>query len=278
MILGMVQRIDNNSPQHYHPHMKELLKILDCETFETTYVSMQQILGIDRQDIESALVSLDIEALAEKHPHVEPQKHALSCLLEELPYIPIFDRTCWFHLTRTVPGNTFEEGILPLGQHLDSIWQFLGDLLPTTLLRNEWPRFRRNMGSSHSAHLYSMKVANPLHWGPHGVLVKDTAFCPRTISSHDYLNTPEIVEDICMCFQEKHSFDLLTSFHKNTKPCIVKFISEDNGERILQPVANYLWSNLHEQELSTASIYCYDSCAKPVLKDRILDIDFVDYP
>jgi hypothetical protein len=97
-----------------------------------------------------------------------------------------YDRTCWFHLTRTITANKFRQGILPLGQRLDAVWDFL----------------------------YS--VSDAMHWGPYALLIKDHAFKSEQIGNHDYFDSPEIVEDVCIYFTERHRFDLLAAFKNST--------------------------------------------------------------
>ena len=72
-----------------------------------------------------------------------------------------------------------------------------------------------------------MKVRNPFHWGPYAMLVKEIAFVTDEVRNHDYLDAPEIVEDICFTFSDKYNFDLLRIFKSNTYPCIVKFIFQE---------------------------------------------------
>ena len=39
------------------------------------------------------------------------------------------DKVCWFHLTRTLPEEGFNEGILPLSKSLEKVWDSLVSLL-----------------------------------------------------------------------------------------------------------------------------------------------------
>ena len=45
----------------------------------------------------------------------------------------------------------------------------------------------------------------------------------QDIGNHDYLRTPEIVEDICITFDELYGTNLMPVFLKATEPCIVSF-------------------------------------------------------
>ncbi|AWI03207.1 hypothetical protein [Clostridium drakei] len=50
------------------------------------------------------------------------------------------------------------------------------------------------------------------------MVVKDAAFSSEEIGNHDYLKIPEIVEDICVCFEKIYGINLYIS---NSKSMIV---------------------------------------------------------
>jgi hypothetical protein len=255
------------------------MRVLDCESIETTYNSLEGILGIQRDAIDVAFQDLDVERFYRDNPRYPepPDDLVFSVVTNNAPSPPVFDKVCWFHLTRTAVTNTFEHGILSLGQQIDSIWNFLHTLLDDGFPREEWNDFRRHSGDSHSAYLYRMKVGNPLHWGPYAILVRDVAFKAKEVGNHDYLRAPEVVEDICMCFSEKYGFDLLDVFLKGTKPCIVKFVDNHPRSDCLLAALYYLYSAYHEQELSRYCNTCFDGEGVLIPKERILKIEFLDY-
>jgi hypothetical protein len=148
----------------------------------------------------------------DNEPNVSPDVFIFSKILEKIKESISFNAACWFHLTRTSPNNKFENGILPLGQVIESIWHFLFKLLENSFTKKEWNIFRKEIENNypnHFADLYRTKVQKSFHWGPFAVLVRDIAFRPEESGSHDYFRTPEIIEDICVCFKEKYSIDLL---------------------------------------------------------------------
>ena len=84
--------------------------------------------------------------------------------------------------------------------------------------QHEWETFRRAVETTHTgddANLYRMKTRDILHWGPHAVLVRDVLINPERFESVDYLNTPEIVEDISFCFRERTN--AISYRHSNSK-------------------------------------------------------------
>ena len=52
--------------------------------------------------------------------------------------------------------------------------------------------------------LNNEKTTNRLHSGPYAMLVKESAFRSSEIGNHDYLEFPEIVEDICNGYERQY--------------------------------------------------------------------------
>ncbi len=132
------------------------------------------------------------------------------------------------------------------------------------------------MENSYSAHLFHMKSNDHDHWGPYGMLVREVAFCLAEVGNHDYLDIPEIVEDIALCFAEQYEFDLRSAFIENSKPCIVKFIDQNPHEWCLTPALYYLYTKFRGESLSRWCNTCFDGQGKPVRPDQIKLIENTD--
>lgn len=251
------------------------MKKLDCETIDSTYESLEQILGTTRLRLEPLFEGLDVESFYRNKPHhPQPPEDLIFSEVRKLATLEgDYDRTCWFHLTRTLDPNTFEQGILPLGKCVDDIWNLLYSFAHKHVSAKEWDEFRRDMGSHDHAGLYEMKVGDVTEWGPYAILIKDHAFGSKEIGNHDYLSAPEIVEDICMCFTQKHGFDLLTAFTKRTKPCIVKFF---NGPRsdCVETAIYHLYKSHRGEGCSQQCNTCYDAEGVQVPPERIMTVEF----
>jgi hypothetical protein len=254
------------------------MKVLDCENVDSTYESLEQILGSNRSRLESVFKALDLDQFYRDNPrHPLPPEDLVSAEVRKSATLPgTYDRTCWFHLTRTITTNNFEQGILPLGERLEVIWDLLYSLARKHVSAEEWIEFRRDMGSHHHAGLYWMKVSDPMQWGPYALLIRDHAFKSEQIGNHDYFDAPEIVEDICICFSEKYGFDLLAAFKKLTKPCVVKFF---DGPRVdcIDTAIYHLYQNLWRNRCSMQCNTCYDAEGEPVPPERIIKIEFPTY-
>lgn len=262
------------------------MKVLDCESIESMYASMKSILGLTRATLESVFDSIDLEAIYGMNP--SPRIPANEYLLSEIvkrssPESLSFDCIHWFHLTRTVDGNDFKDGILPLGQCIDSIWDFLYALLDGKLSTQDWDNFQANeitSGKNHYSYLYCLKTGDSTYWGPYALLIRDTAFNQDELHNHDYFRVPEIVEDICIVLQERHGVDLLPVFTEKTRPCIVKFV-DDNAKSYCLGRALYHLYHVRKGDRCAPVSPCstgFDGKGKKIPKNRILKIEFPDYP
>jgi len=255
------------------------LKVLDCESIDSTYNSLESILEVDRSAIDSILNDVNFEDFHKGNPYHAPSPvdHLFCAVRTAFPSRMDFDQTCWFHITRTVETNTYEQGILPTGQQIDSIWNFLYSLLDGSLSKKEWNKFRRNISKSNKnpAYQYGLRIKKPIYWGPFAFLVKDIAFKAKEVRNTDFFQCPEIVEIICGSFSEYYKFDLFKAFHAKTKPCIVKFVHDGSGrEYYMRAALNYLHSIYKGSGYNDYCNHNFDGKGTPVPKDRILQIEF----
>lgn len=87
-------------------------------------------------------------------------------------------------------SNNFHNGISPLNEALQNVWDTLISEAPTQECRKNL-KFMLNNGVDD--HLYGLRVNDSIHWGPYGILVKDVAFNTDKLHQHDYLAMPELV-------------------------------------------------------------------------------------
>lgn len=257
-------------------------KILDCETIESTYFSLSNILELDKNEIEHFLKKVDIEEYYNKHPYSDygADELLLNKIIKNYKVKIQVDKVCWFHLARTMNINTYSDGIYPLGHYIDDLWSILYSLVKEKIDEYEWKKFKKRIETdydNHFANLYRMKVKDEFHWGPYAMLVRDVAFNSKEIGNHDYLKTPEIVEDISICFEKIYGIDLMENYIKNSKSIIVKFISENVKEYYIGAALNYLYSKLHNFKMSLDCNACYDGKAMIISKKEILNIKEIGY-
>jgi hypothetical protein len=252
------------------------MKVLDCESTESAYASLETILGVSRGDIDALIGSLD------KRAYYSTSDEAIfEAITGSAAPRMDFDRVYWVHLTRTTPGNNFEQGILPLGPRLDSIWDFLYSLISQNFSESEWAVFRQSISdkrsfhlSSSAAHDYNLKTNDPFHWGPYAFLIRDIAFKGGSGDYGHYLRAPEVIENIYNCFAERYGPELEEAYTKSTQPCVVKFIDDRTKPSYVPEALHYLWHAYHGEELGVCGI-TFDGEGETVPPDRILKVEFI---
>lgn len=255
------------------------VKVLDCESIESTYKSLEDILGVKEFDLCQLFDSIAIY----EQMHESTCNFLFSYIRDKTHCKPHFDKACWFHATRTWPENTYDDGLLPLNQAIDKIWDFLFELAKEQITAQEWRDFRNFMDSgsgNNYAYLYRMKLNNAkIHGGPVAFLVKQIAFV-RNSSYVNYFDCPEIVEDIC---NNCSKTNLMKLYQSNTVRCIVKFVDQWapttkawTPEKALSTALLYVYHDHHGLELDYGGelTYTFDGKGTPVPKDRILKVEF----
>ena len=248
------------------------MRTLDCESIDSTYASIEEILRIERPALEEMLVNLDLDEARRR----AGGKPGSEVLLDEVTKHaratgPVFDRTCWFHFTRSHPRNSFSKGILPLRDALPYVWGFLLMLLPEDFPLEAWYRFAENPPSEP----YRRRLNDPACWGPFALLPREAGLSFREFDTHDSLGVPEIVEDICSAFQEEHDFDLLRVYRQNTRPCVVKFVEQQTSPGHIGNVLHYLYRHLHGGPFSADCRIDFDAKGVAIPPERIRKVEFL---
>jgi len=252
------------------------MNVLDGENVKSIYDSLQRIIGVSQQNLDSFIGTFDIDGFYDDNPDYP---HTGDELMVEMINTTFkrnihIDVTYWFHLTRTFPSNKFEQGILPLNEGIDSIWTSLFDLVKRCFSGENWDKFRALFESKWGkipGDIYKFRLNEG--GGPYAVLIKEVAF---KTEFHAFLEGPEFVENICSAFKEIHGYDLLKIYREHTKPCIVKF-KEDGGKPIYVGAAlMYLYSSLHGRKITTSSNSCFVGKGIKVPYENILKVEFFD--
>jgi hypothetical protein len=184
------------------------------------------------------------------------------------------DTVCWFHLTRVPSSTTFSEGILPLSEALDKIWNTLLSFLTEPEQRANLEQLKREGVPNH---LYIMKTQDPLHFGPHAMLVREVAFHANAMGYSEFLESSEIVEDICDGYQKQFGSSIHEEIRKALKKCIVKVgLPAEGYEYSVEEALLYCWFKIHNQQLTSDANTSYDGKAKAIPSEAIRKVEFLD--
>ncbi|MDA1786280.1 hypothetical protein PDL07_26885 [Bacillus cereus] len=258
------------------------MKILDCTTESTMYESLESILGLSKQEIQKFFSDFKSNFHLYENPDDNPKD---KLLLEQIKKLIgksdiNYDRTVWFHGTRT--NNDFKDGILPLGDIIENIWDDLYKLVQKEISLEKWTEFRRHVENSldvAGAYHYNQKINSPKEWGPYGLLIREITFIPpeefSDIGNHDYLKIPEIIEDICIEFEKQYNLQLEERFKNNSSRCIVHFYTFDTKETYIGSALLYLYLCFHDFKMENDCSISFDGKGVKVPSEHILSVELL---
>ena len=249
--------------------------VLDCENPASTLKSISAIYGIPAQEIVAFFKAFDIGKYYEKNITDDYPDRVLTAAFEEKYNVepkPL-DSVCWFHLTRTLPGNNFSAGILPFPESLNILWETL-----FTLFKDS-PHCK-NLKDLKSQDLiserYQSRIKHPYLAGPYAVLVRDVAFRVNEIGFHDYLAMPEPLNDICDRYQAIHKVNIFAQLQEKLIPCIVKFNDDrKTGRDCIESAMYYLYTLEHNARLTDSANTCFDGQNGKVSPKQIIAVEFL---
>ncbi|PEF94031.1 hypothetical protein [Bacillus cereus] len=258
------------------------MKVLDCTTVSTMYESLENILGLSKQEIQKFFSDFK----SKLHPYDTPyDKTNDKLLLEQIKKLIRktdinYDRTVWFHGTRT--NNDFKDGILPLGEVIENIWDNLYKLVQKEISLEMWTEFRSNVENGlggDGAYHYNLKINLKKAWGPYGLLIREITFIPpekfSDVGNHNYIKIPEIIEDICLEFDKKYQLNLKERFEDNSSKCIVHFYTFNTKEKYIGSALHYLYLCFHDFEMDNNCSIAFDGEGVKVPSEHILSVELL---
>lgn len=249
--------------------------VLDCSTLSSAINGLAQGTGVSEAEILDFLDRVDLDAHYERNTQLGMGNEELGKLFRETfgCDFPKPDRVYWFHLTRVPPQVNFSDGLLPLDGALPKIWSAMIEAL---------------RGTTHSAGLralqsgpirdfqYNHKVGQAIHGGPHAMLARESAFSAKVMGNWDYLDLPEIVDDICNAYRLKSSADIKGLIRRAFAPCIVRFWSDlDRDPRIAESVLYYAYSKVRSIEMSQCANWCFDGRNQAIPAHQLDGLEWV---
>lgn len=251
------------------------MSILDCESLESTLKSLSNLYGVDPHIIVNFINETDLDYELEHFEVMESCDRYIQEKFEKAFGKAKVDisKVAWFHLTRTPSESDFSEGILPLNLALDRIWDTVIFLVDSGVEKERLHYMRLNGVSDFQ---YGLKVGDSLHWGPFAMLVRKVAFNAAKVINHDYLEIPEIIEDICNGYETKYGESIYDKVASGLKKCIVKFYSEKKtGNHLLGNALLYCWVEIKNEDFISFANTCFDGEAVLIKPESIVAVEFL---
>jgi hypothetical protein len=250
--------------------MKEI-SILDCENYDTILSSLKEIFSTSENDILTFLKSLDLNEIWENS---QKEKYADEYLFEE--FLKEFEldkskiiKAHWFHNTRVLKGTEFKEGILPSTPAIKRLETLIDKIVKKL-------KIRINENSLKECSVIQNKLTSKTNQGPWAFLIREFAF-EKTVGIHDYLKSPELIEDI-IHFKYPENYDLIfREFQNTTIQCIIKFKTEFefHPQRLLY-VINYLYNKINDEKMDWRSNANFSNNGEIISPKMILKIEYLE--
>jgi hypothetical protein len=202
--------------------------LIDCTDRGTALQTLSAAVNVEPDALLRAVCAFDTSRVYGEDLVIVMPREVLASLGVDLGAVRLAEAH-YFHATRVVdPSDFHRQGIRALDAMLDDIWTTLHGLVSDACSGAEWAAFRESVehgAGDHDGDLYRLKTRHAMCYGPHGELVREMFFDPSTTGWHDWLDCPEIVEDIARCYASVSGGGLLARFRAATTACLVKFRS-----------------------------------------------------
>jgi hypothetical protein len=242
--------------------------LLDCETEDTAYASLEGILKLRRNEIDQRLDDYAAPSVSVPEGVCPWQFLAEFFDAGDLPN-ERHSATCWFHGTRTHEPDSFRTGILPLSRRIQPTWDFLYTLVADRIPDEKWARFRKQTERS--------QFGMPDAWqsklreqGPCGFFVQEMLLKPR---GHNYLKIPELVDHIAECFRYEWShINLREIYWRATLPYVIKFKTRNPRSFEIGCALFYLYVKRHRLRMTSFSWAHFVGDGTPISGDDVINI------
>ena len=236
-------------------------KVLDCSTYQTAKESVAIIFSAD-EDIFSSF----LEGTGDIPDSEEPCAFLLAMAHEELGVPDDEFHVTWFHGTRVAdPSSFYEEGILTKSRAQVKIESILAPLAEGLERKGENP-FSLSLSGKQGV----------MGEGPFAMLFKDVVIHAPG-AHHNYVDIPEIVEDIAGCLLGKNYSSLVDRYKEITSSYVVSFLAPTRGyelERVLW-YSHLMENGVEDLDSASAANTCFVGAGNSINPDSILNIEAV---
>lgn len=214
--------------------------VIDCESRQIALETISAGFNCSTTTLKDTLLDFDIEKVIEEQiTSYDPLTLLYNEVVKRIGPPRKIDGVMWFHCTRTFVDSDFSDGILPLELALPKIWKLLIDLAPT---KYDKVQLKSMQETGVPDFQYDFKVNNSPDNSVYAFQVRELAV-QRRKGLHDYLEIPEIIEDILNGYNKAYGKRLHDHYIQLLTPKIVKFFSDHKtGEDELEPALGYLYN------------------------------------
>lgn len=236
--------------------------ILNCTNYDTALESLANIFNVSKSVIISVLEGVNPFHNLSQPPEDSLYDHMCSEIGEPSHSINVI----WFHGTRIEDENLFREH---------------GILTKTEARRFIEPRLREMADGLESggSNPFSMSLSGkhgPHDEGPFAFLIREVAIKAPS-PYHNYLDAPEIVEDMAGIFLGQNYQQLVDRFKSVTKPCVVSFLAEPKGYELPHVIlyVKLVLDGEMELDAGSAANTFFDSEGIVVSPERIQNVELI---
>ena len=236
--------------------------ILDCSSYESSKLSLANIFHTTEERLLSTLRSLN----PYEHNYLPPEDVIYNSVCDAFGEPENDMSILWFHGTRVEDKNVFyKNGILPKS----AVRKFLEPQL------KEMAEGLKSVGSNPFALSLSGKEG-PQDEGPLAFLIRDVAI-QAPAPHHNYLDAPEMVEDIAGTLLGENYMHLVDRFKEKTLPCIVSFLYESKGYELPHALMYLKLIENGDKNIEAASSVntCFDSEGVVVFPEKIQNVEYI---
>lgn len=234
---------------------------LDCSSPKTAVTSLAELFDTT----EAELLSL-LNSVSPYNGDASPENVIYDQVCERFgpPYSLL--KVTWFHSTRVEDHTLFlERGILPKSAAKEIIEPRLKELAKDLVAAGDNP-FSLSMMGKQGEH----------DEGPFAFLIRDVAIHAPG-GHHNYLQSPEVVEDISGTLLGRNCDALISRFKDITRPYLITFTAEPQGDEI--PLALFYVKLIHDGhpliEAAHGANTCFCGNGRVIPPDQIRSIEHI---
>lgn len=248
---------------------------LDCQSESSIIESCCMAGEISDHEVNDMIDSFDFDKWRDDHPDKrEWLPHMMMCeYIQRTLSIPItFDSAMYFHGCRCISADVYlSNGLLPTDRAIDSIWKMIFQTSLKELSAQVQRAFRTKFESSEWSRecgKYWSRIHNDRgrDGGPYGKLVLDEWFVKQRTDNHYTLQGNEVVQMILQFYQsETGDESALDRYVDMTRPCIVKYLTDEVDERDVGGALYFLHCKRQDQDgLINAFFGLHCGCGKSI--------------